>query len=134
MGSEAQNWGGGLGNAVRFTPALGFYLSKIFIPQTSSLVLPKHPTVYLPERIQIKIHDGDDFDDDEGDIMMMVMMVMTAYQMCKCRKPLLESNREATEAKCVREAAISTTMWSTSNAMINALSIVISAIIKTKEL
>ena len=87
--------------------------------------------MYLPERIQIKIHDGDDFDDDEGDIMMMVM---TAYQMCKCRKPLLESNREATEAKCVREAAISTTMWSTSNAMINALSIVISAIIKTKEL
>ena len=64
LGSEAQNWGGGLGNAVRFTPALGFYLSKIFIPQTSSLVLPKHPTVHLPERIQIKIHDGDDFDDD----------------------------------------------------------------------
>ena len=104
---------GGLGNAVRFTPALGFYLSKIFIPQTGSLVLPKHPTVYLPERIQIKIHDGDDFDDDEGDIMTMVMMVMTVYQMCKCRKPLLESNREAAQAKCVREAAISTTMWST---------------------
>ena len=58
----------------------------------------------------MKIHDGDDFDDDEGDIMTMVM---TAYQMCKCRKPLLESNREAAQAKCVREAAISTTMWST---------------------